>query len=242
MSFVLHFYFKVKWIGFFGQKGPASLEPPKSQGSKVGKSPTHRIDVPGCVDRWKWHDWFLCWILSQSSRTFHLSGSPGFWKNPNQTVCNSFGPEDLFVSKQEVYSVHRCTIITSQRMNKSARIVKINHTFINNWLWKWCVPNIWGSWSIGPLFLNSWTPIRLDDPTITEIQEQVFVKTTTCVMIDVWYLLHLPKNWNLPKSHPILKGKETNILPFFPIRFFSTNGKLVVWDSDPVPFSNEPFH
>ena len=31
--------------------------------------------LPGCVDRWKWHDWFLCWILSQSSRTFHLPGS-----------------------------------------------------------------------------------------------------------------------------------------------------------------------
>ena len=32
--------------------------------------------LPGCVDRWKWHDWFLCWILSQSSRTFHLPGFP----------------------------------------------------------------------------------------------------------------------------------------------------------------------
>lgn len=53
------------------------------------------VFLPGCVDRWKWHDRFLCWILSQSSRTFHLSGSPG---------CKHFlkrRPFDMTFFKQE---------------------------------------------------------------------------------------------------------------------------------------------
>ena len=82
------FILKLSESFFWGRRvrHPWSPQNPKvPRWENLPTKQTHWIDVPGCVDRWKWHDWFLCWILSQSSRTFHLSGSPCFWKNkPNR--------------------------------------------------------------------------------------------------------------------------------------------------------------
>ena len=77
------FFVNLKWLDVFRRRDPIVFF------------------LPGCVDRWKWHDWFLCWILSQSSRTFHLPGSPV------ETSLKTKEAFDLFFKQECTYSVHR---------------------------------------------------------------------------------------------------------------------------------------